>query len=601
MLLAVAQYRRKLQSRVPYLRWAVKLLFNQFKRMCLMRFKFGFYLVLTCGFWLITSLQGSLWAQTSLVPAPARSLALPTVASAFELPLKSALDPELIWQTTYPITQPANAEGRFSVSAGQRTAVKFTLTDATEPVFTLEVPLVRMDLVQVFWRESGQPWREAKAGDTVALSKWPVTGQFPAFVTYLGSPPGVVDVIMVMQNDGAASTPLNLQSDRESRERRLWQASIAGLLIGASAMVLVINVLLFALYRHRAAAYLVAYCAAVTLGIAVLSGYFAIWFTSDFPHFNDAGKPLIASILSASLLSAGVAALDRQAIHVAWRRASLAAALLILGYGVLQFLVLPHGLRLIGGVASGLVSVTVVLMASVTAWYRGDRYALWVFLATGLFVASIAVVARGYVEIAQVDIYAASMAVLLISSSLVLRYVLVARERFGRAVLSRDRINRYRDPLTALLDYEGFEREVENLSLRQTSEGGVAHVLYFSLTELDNFKSEDGYIVWQRDMVRFAVVLQRVLGEGWHIARLSNSKFAALRLSDQQQVSSEPLLTLVLSHCARKIDTYGWVDRVGLRMAGVHTPLTVSGLQDSMRLMEESVIALEHGKRIALL
>ncbi len=551
--------------------------------------------------WLLGLAHSAAWAQISMVSAPHRSLALPTVVSAFALPLGQAFDPDVVWQTTYPITQPANTEGRFSVSLGQLTVAKFTLTSSAEHIAALEVPMVRMDLVEVFWRAPGQPWQRAKAGDTVPLSGWPVVAQFPTFVLNMDSLSNGIDVILVMQNAGSATTRVNLHSDRESSERRLLQASGAGLLIGASAMVLLITLLRFAVHRQRASACLLLYCTTITAAIAMLSGYSAIWFTPDSPSINDSGKPFIASVTSAAVLMACIAALDRQTLGVVWRRAAYVLALFILGYSVVQAVLLSPTWRLTGTVAGGLAATTLVIVASAIAGHNGDRYARWVMAAMVLFAASAAVVARGYAQVAHIDVFGLAIAVLLIASSLILRHVLISRERFGRDVLARAKTNRLRDPLTALLSYEGFEREVEKLNLRQTSEGGIAHVLYFSLTELDNFKHQDGYVVWQRDMVRFAAVLQRVLGEGWHIARLSNSKFGAVRLSDQQTVSSEPLLTLILSHCARKIDTYGWVDRVGLRMADVCTPLTSSGLQESLRLLEDSVQALEYGKRIARL
>jgi two-component system, sensor histidine kinase LadS len=557
--------------------------------------------VLICGLWLAGLLHSAVGAQTSLVPAPQRSLALPTVISAFALPSDQVFDPEAVWQTTYSITQPANAQGRLNVSPGQRTVAKFTLISPEEHMYTLEVPLVRMDLVEMFWREPGQPWRQDRAGDTVPLSSWPVVGQFPTFVTHIDTLSTGVDVILVMQNAGTASTHVNVHSDRESRERRLLQASFAGLLIGASAMVLLINLLRFVIHPHRATGCLLVYCAVITAAIAILSGYSAIWFTPELPRVNDMGKPFIAAMSSAAALMACVSTLDRQTFSVMWRRAALVLALLIAGYGVVQVMWLPPTWRLAGAVGGGLATTATVLIVSTIAWYHGDRYARWVIAAVIMFVLSAAVVARGYLEVFQIDVFAFAMAASLIASSLMLRHVLISRDRFGQAVLSRAKTNHLRDPLTALLSYEGFEREVENLNLRQTSEGGIAHLLYFSLTELNNFKHEDGYVVLQRDMVRFAVVLQSVLGESWHIARLSNSKFGAVRLSDQQTVSSEPLLTLILSYCARKIDTYGWVDRVGLRMAGVCAPLTSNGLKESLRLLEDSVQALEPGKRIAQL
>jgi GGDEF domain-containing protein len=566
-----------------------------------MTFQRLYRFVMACVLLLVGYSFQAAWGQTITIAAPARSVALPSLVPAFNLPLKGNLDPEAIWQQLQPVAQPVNAEGRWNVNSEQRTAAKFTLSTKIDHIFTLEVPLVRIDRVDVFWRAPGKTWSHAEAGDTVALSRWPIVGQFPTFVLHVDDVPGTLDVVMVMQNAGLGSTLVSVNSDRESRERRMLQANAAGLLIGASTMVLLVVVLLCLVYRNVAGLYLLAYCTAITLGTAILNGYAAIWFTGESPLFNDGSKPIAASVMSAAMMCASIAALDRSVVSRRWRRIALGTLVLIVGYTVAQATLLQPEWRLVGGTV---VAATVILLTfsiSLINWRRDDRYAPWVMLSTVLFAGSAVVVAKGYVQLLGIDFFAALMALLLIASSLVLRHVLIMRERFGRAVLGRAEINRYRDPLTALLSYEGFENAVENLAVRQHSGGGVAHVLYFSLTQLDSFRQEDGYVVWQRDLVRFAAVLQKVLGEGWHIARLSNSKFGAVRLDEQRETVSDRLLTLVLSSCARKIDTKDWIDRVGLRMAAVNTPLTSSGLKESMRVLEQSVRDLEPGKRIALL
>jgi two-component system, sensor histidine kinase LadS len=541
------------------------------------------------------------YAQVVNLAVPQVRTVLPTVVNAFHLPLAETFDPQAIWSANQAVAQAANPQGRWDVSSAHATAAKFTLTTQAEHIFSVEVPLVRMDKVQLFWRTPGSAWRHAEAGDTVPLSRWPIVGQFATFLLHFDPAPSTLDVLLVMQNTGAGNTAVYLNSDRESREGRLLQANAAGLLIGASAMALVINLLLLGLYRSKATLYLLIYCAAVTLGIAVLSGYAAIWFTPEWPRLNDSAKPFVTSLVSAAMLLASLAALDRNVLSAWARRLGAALAISILLYGLAQAAWLAPSWRLVGGVAGAGLAVLMVVAASLASWRRGDRYAPWVIIAALLFAGSAVVVSMGYVQVAGQDVFSLAMAFLSISSNLVLRHVLVLRERFGRAVIGRAETNRFRDPLTALLTYEGFERAVDNLAVRQHSGGGIAKVLYFSLAELNNFKNQDGYVVWQRDLVRFAAVLQKALGEGWHIARLSNSKFGAVRLDDHQNTSSGPLLTLVLSSCVRMIDTYGWVDRVDLRMAAVVTPLTGSGLQDSLRVLEDSVQSLDYGKRIILL
>jgi two-component system, sensor histidine kinase LadS len=539
--------------------------------------------------------------QVLQIQAPAQSLVVPTVLASFDIPLRGVLEPDALWQQRQPVSHPLNPKGLWRVNAAQRTVSKFKISAQTEHIYTLEFPLARLDLVDVFWREPGKPWSHAQAGDTVALSNWPVPGQYPTFLLRLESLPGTLDVLVVMQNAGFAEVAAILSADRASREHRLLQANTAGLMIGASAMVLLVCLLMAVVYRRMSTAYLLAYSAAVTLGAVVINGYGAIWFTPEWPRFNDSVKPFAATLIFTSMLCACMAALDRSTVGKWARLLSLATVVLLLGYGAAQVGMLSPFWRLPGSVVCATLATVVAVGLSINSWRRGDKFAPWVLFAAILLAVSAVVVARGFVLVAGVDLFATLTTALLLASVLALRHVLILRERYGRAVLGRAEINRYRDPLTALLSYEGFERAVENLSVRQHSGGGVAHLLYFSLLELDSFRAEDGYLVWQRDLVRFAAVLQKALGEGWHIARLSNSKFGAVRLDEHRKLRTEPLLTLVLSSCSRKIDTQGWVDRVGLRMAGVSTPLTSTGLKESLGILEQSVRNLPAGKRIALL
>lgn len=547
-------------------------------------------------------------AQTSLATSTLQAPSITTVVSAevtsFALPLDSVINPDAIWQSVPQSSteQPTTKDGEWFVSADHRTAAKFKLNAYEHSIYTLEVPLVRMDLVQLFWRSPGGIWKTAQAGDTVALSSWPVVGQFPTFVLHFEPQQTQLELIVVMQNAGNAWVAVMLHSDHESRSRRLLQANAAGLLIGASLMVLLINLLLFLLYRNAAAVHLMMYCTCITLGTALITGYAAIWFTPEWPLFNDASKPFVASLISASIISAGLNALDRTVLGRKWRHFGYAVAITVLVLAVVQLVMLPNIWRLAVAAGSAALAICTLLVLAARNWRLGDRYAWWVISAALLFSLCTYVVGRGSLLVSGINLFAVVMALSLIGSSLMLRHVLVMRERFGRAVQSRAEVTRFRDPLTALLSFEGFERAVETMAVRQHSNADAALLLYFSLTELDNFRHEDGYIVWQRDLVRFAAVLQKVLGESWQIARLSNSKFGAVCLDDKTApVKIDSLLTLVLSSCARKIDTQGWADRVGLRMAGVSTSLNSDGLKDSLRTLEQAVRELSANKRIAVL
>jgi GGDEF domain-containing protein len=561
-------------------------------------------------------LPGALWAQQNhvsvvagtpgsysfapLLVAPDRTQVIPAAVGAFTLPLIGPLDPDAIWQQAQTLTQAASASGVWTIDAGERRAAKFSIATQNELIATLEFPLVRMDRVDLFWRVPGKAWSHAQAGDTVALSKWSLVSQHPIFLLHFETNPGQLDVIAVMQNQGFGETTALLSSDFASRERRLTQASIAGLLIGASAMVFLITLLMCALYRTIGSAYLLAYCACVTLAATVVTGYGAIWLTPEWPWFNDSIKPFASSVASITMLTASLAALDQGAVGAKWRWTVRICAALLLIYAMAQMAVLPYTWRLVGGAGVGVLATLVGLAMSVYSWRNGDRFALWVMLAVGLFGLCVVAVSRGFVSVGGVDAYSMVVVTCMITSCLALRHVLTLRERFGKAVIGRAATHRFQDPLTALLSYEGLEREIENLAVRQQTGGGAAHLLYFSLQALDSFKHEDGYLVWQRDLVRFAAVLQKVLGEDWHIARLSNSKFGAVRLQGRQKIVPEHLLTLVLTNCSRKIDTQDWVDRVGLRMAATSALLGKKALQELITTLDQDLQNLAPGKRIAV-
>jgi two-component system, sensor histidine kinase LadS len=541
-------------------------------------------------------------AQVVLPPVlltPERSLAVPSKVGAFSLPLSVALDPDTLWQASQPITQAANAQGVWSVTTGQRSVAKFSLSTQDELISALELPLVRLDKADVFWRTPGKAWKHAQAGDTLALSQWPVLSQHPSFLLPFETRPGVLDVIVAMQNDGFAETTVLLSSDRESREHRILQASIAGLLIGSSALTLMVSLLLFAISRSAAYAHLVAFCACVTLTALALTGYGAIWFTPEWPRFNDTMKSFASTAACAAMLTATLFALDKGAVGAKWRFVVFGTAVLLMGYAFAQVWLLPHSWRLMANLGVGTLLTIMGISMCIYSWRRGDRFALWVLLAVVLF-ALCGVVFRSFVTVSGADIFSIGIITSMIASCLALGHVLTLRDRFGKAVIGRAATHRYRDPLTALLSYEGLVREIEHLAVRQQTDAGAAHLLYFSLQALDSFRDEDGYLVWQRDLVRFAAVLHKVLGEDWRIARLTNSKFGAVRLQGRQKIVPEQLLTLVLTHCSRKIDTQDWVDRVGLRMAATSAVLSKTVLDDVISTLDQDLQKLPPGKRIVL-
>jgi GGDEF domain-containing protein len=521
------------------------------------------------------------------------------------VPATTPADPDAYWQLPAGRAPTPAGNTHWKLTAGERVVGRALLQSQRErDTFVIQVPLSRVDHVQVWHREPGRPWQGAEAGDRVPLSRWPFLGQFPAFPLPMGESP--LEVIVTVSNDGPIEVPVLVKSDRTFREHRLLQANLLGVVLGLGLMGAVVCLITALTFRNRASWVLFAFAACSFLAVANMSGYTAIWLTPEWPAFNDAVKHFSGVVLAGLLLAVTAEMLEELDFWAPMRWFGAAAFLLSLAYGAVQAWGLPPTWRPYGGLAWASLCALAGAGLCAVSWLRGGRYVGLVATAVGsamlvvVLVAAVGFGLGGYHASHTFDLRSIGTALLLFASAQILRHTLFRRERYGRDVLGRAAIAANRDPLTALLSYVGLQHAYEEATLRNAAGRGPIAVMMFALPAFEQCATDHGFVLTERAVVRFAAALQQVMGDDWALGRLSKTRFAAISNNRDGAAGLMQCATRVLAHCARIHDPLSPVADFDLRIVCTYRQERPVPFKDVLRDLEEAGQQMESSKRIGL-
>lgn len=544
------------------------------------------------------------WAATPpelrlAVDVPRVNLTLHMAAQQLPVDAVGApLDPNLAWEgdAEQPLLAP---DRRWQSSPGTRLVGRIVLQGGDAPgTYVVQVPTAWFDQVQVWQREPAGNWSSAVAGDRVALSRWPFISQNPAFVVNVGAAP--VHLMVVMDNEATSRAPVWLATDAAYRETQLRQSNLSGMNMGLGMMVVVFTVLGAVVQRRRASVLLAAVATWVFITVISLNGYMAVWLTPEWPALNDASKQFTGVMMSALMFALTAEALDQRYLTRVERWAKVGVPGLVLVYAVVQAAWLPGAWRLPAAAVITLVTLAGSMVMCGLSVLRGGRYVRWIVAALGCYALAVTIVYTPFDFVAGLDVRAAAVALLLFASLLVFYHALFLRERYGRDVLGRAAVAGNRDPLTALLSYQGFQQAYDEALLRQGAGERQTPVMMFLLPGLEQSAVDHGFVLTERVVVRFAACLQGTLGDSWSIARISKTRFACIGMGDARGSDVLAVATQVLASCARLSDVIGPVADFDLRIACTHRWLSPGGLKSLMGALEEACHALVAPKRIAL-
>ncbi|MGY8904981.1 MAG: 7TM-DISM domain-containing protein [Burkholderiales bacterium] len=553
------------------------------------------------GFVLIYSPAWALVPQLQLRSAEGL-INLGAAAAVWSEPLDVPVDLDRWWQQGQSAALLPSGATTLRLEPQQRSMAAVTLrSEAKHASYLIEVPLTRLDQVQVFWRTPGQSWQMAQAGDRVAQKDWPFAGPFPAFPIYVADQP--VQLLVTLVNNGAMQAPLWIMPDDLFREHRFLQSSVMGFVTGLHFMVVLVCGISAYTQKLRAGWILLAYSLVAWLAHISSNGYAAIWLTPNWPAFNDASKHFIAVLMAGLLVASTVATRDSRWVAPWQRRSPLLVIVTALLLGVLQIEVLPPAWRQTTAGGWMIFCVLSCLLLCAQVRLLGARPPVWGLLAVLGFLAGVLLT---FLNLANplywhsVNLANTCAMALLAASSLLFRHDLLVQYRYGQHVLGRDLTQRARDPLTGCLSFDGFRHAFDEQVLLEQATNTPGWLALLEIRGAHAASTEYGVVTSEQLVVRIAAILQRGIGKDWQIGRVGDKHFAALTHTTYSSEQIREQFTAILAAALGYREPQDWVEKLDLRIAGTCQWFQKTGLKPVFAELNEAIEKLQGTKRFSV-
>lgn len=494
--------------------------------------------------------------------------------------------------------KPTRADAVYPVTSGDSMWVRFNMPPLPEAArWYLEVPDAAINRASLYTLDGAGNWHEQRAGDLVAVSRWPVPHRFP-LLPIAGSAQGPTQYLLRLENGQAFSAPLQFISESRLNYSEQRVSLILGMFFGLTGLAALVSALSAALLHDTTYGFF-SLCVALTgLTLASVTGMGGLYLWPDWPGWNDVATTVLAMLtVSATLLCISAAVslpersrwLHRLMVGQAVLGALAAAALALLPAAARTDLFIPVLLLL---AFSGML-----VMAG--AWRRGDRFALWLMLAyLPVLAAGGWSLARhaGLVPMSFFTEYGLQLGFALHLP--VVMVVLVLRSQHRRETMRRiqglDRI----DPATGLINAHVF---TERLSRMIARSGRMRHQSAVILIDLVN----SGQIL--HDFGRKAVdelplcVAERLLSIAREIdsaARISELRFGMLLEGPFSAEDAAALGPRIVARCLMPYDGMRQRCVAQVHVAYALVPYQGSDARDLLAQLEERLTAAPaDGKR----
>ncbi len=436
-------------------------------------------------------------------------------------PAQIATASEINWQAT-------RANAIYPVAAGNALWIRFTVPPAPDAErWYIEVPYSSINRVSLYTLDSADQWSEQKAGDLVAVSKWPVPHRHPLLpIAVSAAVP--TNYLLRLENGHKFSAPLQFVSESYLNHSEQRVSLILGIFFGLAGLAAIISAISALSLRDPAYGF---YAVSVTLmGLtqASLSGIAGLHLWPDLPWWNDVSTSVLPTLeLAATLLFVSAAvSLPERSLRL--HRALVGVALLGLFIAVAVMLVAP-GQRMGLFMSYVLLPQLLALYALFWAWRRGDRFAAWLVLGFIPVIGAAALLLVRNIGLAPISFLTQYGTQIGVAMELpIIMVILMLRSQHRRENTRRiqglDRV----DPATGLINGHVFAERLMRMIARS---GRLKHQSAVMLIDIINTEQT------QRDFGRKAAdelplrVADRLLSTAREIdspARLSERRFGML-------------------------------------------------------------------------
>ena len=424
--------------------------------------------------------------------------------------------------------QPTQPNMIYPVTAGQAVWIRFVVPPAPDAErWYLEVPYPSINRASLFTLDSVGQWSEQKAGDLVAVSKWPVPHRHPLLPIEVSAE---VPTSYLLRLENGHSFGVGLRFLSESRlnysEQRV--SLILGIFFGLVGLAAVISGLSALSLRDPAYGFYAVSVGLMGLTQATATGIGGLHLWPNSPAWSDVSTSVLPTLeLTATLMfiSAATSLSERSArLH----RMFIGIALLGLATALAVALV-PIDARMQVLMSYVFLPQLLGFSALVWAWRRGDRFAPWLMLGfapVALAAACISARNVGWLPVNFLTTHAAQIGVA-IELPIVMVILMLRSQQHRenrRRILGLDRV----DPSTGLINGHVFAERLMRMIARSERLKQQSAVMLIDIVNNDQIERDYGRKTAEELPLRVAERLLSTAREIDSAARLSERRFGML-------------------------------------------------------------------------
>jgi two-component system, sensor histidine kinase LadS len=417
----------------------------------------------------------------------------------------------------------------YKLDKGQALWIRFTAPPApTAERWYLEVPYPGVDRVTLFVQNAAGEWTERSAGDTIAISDWPLPHRHPIMPVSV-SPQNPRVHLLRIQNGTIFGAPMQFVSDSYMGRNEQGISLALGIYFGLVVLAVMLSVTgAVTLQDHGYVLYSIS-AVLMALTQATITGLAGLHLWGDVPWWNNMAPqvmPLFA-IASLQLFFAEVVSLRE--------RSRLFYRLLLVGAFVsvplaIYLMITPDVMLRLQLIVIYFVTATVAgLGVVIWATLRGDRYAPWLLVGSSpVAIGAMFPIARaaGLIPISTWTTHGMQFA---IAAELPILLIVLAmrsqhRREHVRRIQGLDRI----DPATGLINSAVFHERLVRLIARSQRLKFRSAMLLVDVGNIDQIRRQFDSDSARELTLRVAGRLLSVAREIDTVARLSEHRFGIL-------------------------------------------------------------------------
>jgi two-component system, sensor histidine kinase LadS len=424
---------------------------------------------------------------------------------------------------------PTNDNNIYKLDKGQALWVRFTAPPApTAERWYLEVPYPGVDRVTLFVQNAAGEWTARSAGDTIAISDWPLPHRHPIMPVSV-SPQNPRMHMLRIQNGTIFGAPLQFVSDSYMGRNEQGISLALGIYFGLVVLAVMLSVTGAVTLQDQG--YILYSISAVLMALtqATITGLAGLHLWGDVPWWNNMAPqvmPLFA-IASLQLFFAEVVSLrERSRLFY---RLLLAGAFISVPLAI-YLMVTPDVMQRLQLIIIYFVTATVAgLGVVIWATLRGDRYAPWLLVGSSpVAIGAMFPIARaaGLIPISTWTTHGMQFA---IAAELPILLIVLAmrsqhRREHVRRIQGLDRI----DPATGLINSAVFHERLVRLIARSQRLKFRSAMLLVDVGNIDQIRRQFDSDSARELTLRVAGRLLSVAREIDTVARLSEHRFGIL-------------------------------------------------------------------------